>query len=106
VAFWAASERSCEADAPARGILQIVKEPESLTAVIEQLMYSPICYPNRNAGSSSKKVAGRGEDGVELMTGDSPRQQHQPCQHPPLAKNARSGAPRTNSKARFEVDFS
>jgi hypothetical protein len=45
-----------------RGTLQIVKELESLTAVIEQLMYPPICYPNRNAGSSSKKVAGRGED--------------------------------------------
>src|SRR5580704_12355268 len=32
------------------GTVQIVKEQESLTAVIEQLMYSLICYPNRNAG--------------------------------------------------------
>jgi hypothetical protein len=53
-----------ELDAP-RGTLQIVKEPEPLTAVIEQLMCFLICYPNRNAGSSSKKRwIGRGDGSV------------------------------------------
>jgi hypothetical protein len=60
VPFWAEVSVLAKPDAP-RSEYPKLSKGGSLTAVIEQLMYSSMCYPNRNARSSPKTGrAGRG----------------------------------------------
>ena len=68
------SSRHCRRVRIGARTLQIVKELEELTAVIEQLMLFLSCYPDRNIRSRQIN-------------------RHDRYRHPPLAKTARSGTP-------------